>query len=168
MNRVGLSAFTKECKGFIVYTVNIGNISTYKVKCYCEKLLKKIKQQRPNGWKSIIVPVRNQFPKIEVFTLSNNEIQEIERFIIDNKHSKLVRFNQNTDRNTDDEIRDYVLLYLGLPCVDIDRMVSQKLNELIEEAKEYDINNPKKYVLNRMKEETEITNNKITLNFHNG
>jgi hypothetical protein len=148
-----VSGFIKEqeqgikmtLKGFLICTLNVGSLPPVTAESFTQKAFATLKEKMPDDWKLVIVPSRELPTKIEVFTLNESEIKHVEPFVLE--ATQLVRSLNSTSK---DDVRKHALIFLGEPVTKINNEVLEILEEVIEEAFYFDVNDKKAYVNHRM------------------
>lgn len=130
-----------EVKGLIVYTVDVMNKSTTQAESFCEKLLERLKQNRPEGWRSVVLPVRHCGSKVQVFGMTDAGLEEVEALVVE--HRELIRTETEQD---DQSVRDHVHLMLGAPVRKITNPVKELVEMMMEVSERHGVKNRKDFV----------------------
>jgi hypothetical protein len=117
-----------KLKGFLVFTVNVGQLPPFKAEAFCERLKDQlVKQRQDPGWQVIVMPVRPpQETKFEVVIVDGDETAgavEARRLkaLTDCWTPEPVEPAEEDDVTPSlEEVKDYVLLMLGAPVVKIE------------------------------------------------
>jgi hypothetical protein len=72
-------------KGYVVWTVDVGNLSPQSAEKFCEMLKEKIKNQRKDpNWVVAVRPVRHEESGVSIFVVDKNgDRREVEEFVYD-------------------------------------------------------------------------------------
>lgn len=139
----------QETKGFIVYTINVGQASPKTVERQSAEWMEKLNTGRPDGWQTVLIPSRALPSKVEVFSLQDGVLEEIKPHIL--KETNLT-FPVKEEESTE-QITNYVLLKLGHPVVDVWSLsLEEEILSLIEEAKQFQVGKVREYVYHHVKE----------------
>lgn len=119
-------------KGFIVFTIDIGNLAAYKAEAYIENIKKKFIgediRKVYDDWEFIFLPVRQQDTTVQIFPLNGSNCSEIEA-------QELIRDKTPFIAPNKEAVMDYVLLYLGAPVVSIE-LDKKQLEAAYDDTKE--------------------------------
>lgn len=141
-------------KGFIVYTVEVYQLSPTKVEEFCDRLLERLKLSVPNGWKVIVMPVRNQGSRTQVFTIGESGAEEVLPFVLEN--DKLSRVERKEE--TRSSIRDFVMLMLGAPVQVIGDNLKGVIEDKIEESYRFGVNDKQTFVYEQVRDLIDLNN----------
>lgn len=128
-------------KGFVVYTVDVLDLSREKAKTFCDELLERLRSTKPEGWSIIVVPVRHKGSKVQVFAVADEGVKEIEPFVLETQG-----LTKTPHNDTQESVKDYILSMLGVPILTISEEVDEYIDDLIYNAWFYEVNRPKRFV----------------------
>jgi len=121
----------KRSRGFICLTLNVGQLPPYKAEAFIDRMKERWHKQdirkALDDWELIIVPVRNQETKIEVFSLDGTQPPLIEA-------QQLIRDNTPFEAPDKQLSIDHTLLMLGAPVLQIE-LDPQQLEACYNETK---------------------------------
>jgi hypothetical protein len=145
-----------EVKGFVVFTVNVGNLVPNRAEAFIERMQDRLVAAKPDGWSVIVTPNRTE-SRVEVFCLDGVPTA-IEPYVLEGQ--KLMRSLHLT---TPQLLKDQTLLLLGAPVFKVSEDVIDYLDYLLEEVETYGISHKSEYLLNKMQEATEVIDEKVEL-----
>lgn len=126
---------TNDCKGLIVFDVDVYQLPPYKAEELCSRLLETLKSNKPEGWKIVVYPVRNEGNDVRVFSFNGEQPSVIPSVRFNAKELIFVQ-----DDISRDQLKEFALLMVGAPVIEISDEVSEYFDDLVDTAFRYEIN----------------------------
>lgn len=137
----------QSMQGIVVYTLNVGSLPPYKAEAFIERLKDKLSKEKNiwgDGWGFVIQPVRPpQKTKVEIFRMnaSDSEYARVKGEILGG--SELLKgvspqFGQRESYK--EQVKEYVLMMLGAPVVQIeldDQQLDMCYDVTVQEMNDY-------------------------------
>jgi hypothetical protein len=113
-----------KAKGFIALTINVGQFPPFKAEAFCERMKEKFinsdARRALDEWEVIVLPVRNQETKIEIFATNGNPNFDGYMTVEKLNAQKLMRDDTPFEFPNKKQVVDYTLMMLGAPICKVE------------------------------------------------
>lgn len=126
-----------DTKGVIVYMIDVGQLPSVKAEALIDRVKDEMSKKKPDDWCISFVPVRNKGSKVQVFSLNENNLEEIKPLLMDFKANSFMK------EQSEQQIKDYVRLMFGCPVRNLTQNVENEIDEAYDLAQYYGVSNHK-------------------------